>query len=294
MTVDLITAEQGFRRVGPGAPPAAWEGFVSQFGSEDMQKIRVDIRTLAEFFGQLAVESGGFTTIEENLNYSAASLRRVFGRYYDGEGQPSADDHARNPEKIANWVYNDANRINELGNTKKGDGWHFRGSGPIQITGRSNATSRAQKAGMKPEDYIKRLRDDWGFGWQEAASYFVRRVLPGWDGSTEEATTRVNGGHHGLPARILAVDGAYSAMQPMRPLLRDTWPSRFEIQSRLTILEAEDGRPYYEEKIDGIWGRNSKASLKKFQAENGLMADGTPGPASFAALDRAAGLNALA
>jgi predicted chitinase len=47
-----------------------------------------------------------------------------------------------NQEKLANFVYADANRSagHKLGNTQEGDGWRFKGRGLIQITGRSNYT----------------------------------------------------------------------------------------------------------------------------------------------------------
>jgi predicted chitinase len=48
-----------------------------------------------------------------------------------------------NQEKLANFVYDDANRStkHKLGNTQQGDGWRFKGRGFIQITGRANYTN---------------------------------------------------------------------------------------------------------------------------------------------------------
>lgn len=51
-----------------------------------------------------------------------------------------------------------------------------------------------------------------------------------------------------------------------------------EIQNRLSALGYSPGA------VDGIWGRNSIAALKRFQREAGLVVDGICGPASLKAL----------
>jgi putative chitinase len=87
---------------------------------------------LAQFLAQCGHESAGFTVFNENLNYSAAGLLKVFPRHFD---EASATQYARNPVRIANRVY--ANRMSN-GNEASGDGWKFRGRGPLQCTGRDN------------------------------------------------------------------------------------------------------------------------------------------------------------
>jgi putative chitinase len=88
---------------------------------------------MAHFLGQCAHESWGFTAVRENLNYSAAALHKTFKKYFPT--LQSAEVYARQPEKIANFVY--ANRIGN-GPVESGDGWRFRGRGYIQLTGRAN------------------------------------------------------------------------------------------------------------------------------------------------------------
>jgi putative chitinase len=89
----------------------------------------------AHFLAQLAHESTGFKRIEENLNYSAERLKVVFPRYFR---TVSASAYAHNPEKLGSYIY--ANRLGN-GNEKSGDGYRFRGRGPIQCTGRNNYTT---------------------------------------------------------------------------------------------------------------------------------------------------------
>ena len=86
---------------------------------------------LAHFFAQAYAESK-FEVISENLNYSEATLLKVFGKYFN---KTTAKQYARKPEAIANVVY--ANRMGN-GNTKSGDGWRYRGRWFFQITGKNN------------------------------------------------------------------------------------------------------------------------------------------------------------
>lgn len=91
------------------------------------------LNRVAGFIAQCAHESLGFTVLAENLNYSQAGLRKVFPRYFPNDTIAMA--YARKPEKIANRVY--ANRMGN-GNEASGDGWKFRGHGPLQLTGHDN------------------------------------------------------------------------------------------------------------------------------------------------------------
>jgi putative chitinase len=94
-----------------------------------------DIARVSAFIAQCAHESGGFTLMQENLNYSADGLQKIFGKYFPNP--QIAAQYARQPEKIANRVY--ANRMSN-GDEASGDGWKFRGRGLIQLTGKHNYT----------------------------------------------------------------------------------------------------------------------------------------------------------
>lgn len=87
---------------------------------------------IAHFLAQCAHESGGFRLASENLNYSAAGLKKVFPALFPGN---SADSYAKQPQKIASRVY--ANKLGN-GDEASGDGWKYRGRGYIQLTGKSN------------------------------------------------------------------------------------------------------------------------------------------------------------
>lgn len=104
----------------------------------------------AMFLGNLAVESGELSAREENLRYSADRLRAVFPGMFKQNPGKANELVAGGPQAIANFIYDDANRPpkNRLGNTQPGDGFKYRGRGPLQITGRDNYAAFFKSVGM--------------------------------------------------------------------------------------------------------------------------------------------------
>ena len=88
---------------------------------------------IAGFLSNVAHESAGFKFVKENLNYSAASLMRVWPSRFPNIDV--AQRYAMNPEKIANRAY--ADRMGN-GDEASGDGAKFLGRGLIQLTGKNN------------------------------------------------------------------------------------------------------------------------------------------------------------
>jgi len=102
---------------------------------ETASKFKIDTPLkLAHFLAQCGHESGGFKVVNENLNYSADGLKKIFPKYFPGN---LAESYARNPEKIAAKVY--GGRMGNGDETSK-EGWKFRGRGYIQLTGKHNYT----------------------------------------------------------------------------------------------------------------------------------------------------------
>lgn len=157
---------------------------------------------LAHFLAQCGHESGGFRAIQENLNYSADGLNKIFPKYFKNAGR-DASQFARNPEKIANVVY--ANRMSN-GDTASGDGWRFRGRGYIQLTGRANYTKFDKSVSeniLEQPDLVATK-----YPLMSAAFFFDSNGLwsicdRGADDATVTAVTkRVNGGTIGLADRL--------------------------------------------------------------------------------------------
>ncbi|MCB1048311.1 MAG: glycoside hydrolase family 19 protein [Calditrichaeota bacterium] len=91
-------------------------------------------RRLAAFMGQVYVETAGLTRLEENLRYSTPErLDQVFSAVHGVAD--AAELIAAGPQAIANRIY--AGRLGN-GDEASGDGWAFRGSGFLQVTGRDN------------------------------------------------------------------------------------------------------------------------------------------------------------
>jgi len=86
----------------------------------------------AHSIGQMAHESANFTREVENLNYSAAGLRKIFSKYFT---PAQAVAYARQPVRIANRAY--ANRLGN-GDEASGDGWKYKGRGPLQTSLKNN------------------------------------------------------------------------------------------------------------------------------------------------------------
>ena len=97
----------------------------------------------ASFIGQCAHECGNFRVLEENLNYKAATLMRLWPKRFPT--LEIANQYAGNPQKIANSVY--ANRMQNR-DEASGDGWRFRGRGCIQTTGHANYYHAGQAIGV--------------------------------------------------------------------------------------------------------------------------------------------------
>lgn len=87
---------------------------------------------LAGFLSQCSHESERFTHVEENLNYRAQTLIKVWPKNFD---DANASSYSHRPDAIANRAY--AGHMGN-GDEKSGDGWRFHGRGFIQLTGRAN------------------------------------------------------------------------------------------------------------------------------------------------------------
>jgi len=159
---------------------------------------------LSAFLGQILHESDGLTRLEENLSYSAERLTVVWpGRF---PTKADAQPYARNPEALANKVYG-----GRMGNTDPGDGWKYRGRGPLQVTGRDNYRSVGGIVGQDLEA-MPELLEQPRFALEACIAWWEDRIPDELLGDPEKTTRRVNGGLIGLAHREELTNAAREAL----------------------------------------------------------------------------------
>ncbi|WP_162683479.1 trypsin-like serine protease [Rhodobacteraceae bacterium DSL-40] len=156
---------------------------VSPRADRDLVRTLVDNQTLlsesdissrlrvAHFLAQVFTETGGLSRLDENLNYSADRLLRVFSRKVITPAKAREIEHQ--PRQIANWIY--GNRLGNRGRDTD-DGWRYRGSGYIQLTGRDNFVRRGAEIGLPIVDNPDIARDPIA-GLKAATAYWLAREI---------------------------------------------------------------------------------------------------------------------
>ena len=169
---------------------------------EALEKILPDYeidtpQRVASFLAQCAHESGGFNFIQENLNYKAESLCRVWPKYFPN--MEVANQYAHKPEMIANRAYG-----GRMGNGPEasGDGWRYCGRGIIQLTGKSNYSKFAESIDT-PLDELTEFMQTFEGCVQSAAWFWEANNLNQYadNGDILTMTKRINGGTLGLDDR---------------------------------------------------------------------------------------------
>lgn len=173
---------------------------------------------VAHWLAQLAHESAGLTRLEENLRYTTAGrICAVWPSRFATEAD--ARPFVENPAGLANVVY--AAR-NGNGGVASGDGWAFRGRGPMQLTGRANYRAAGAALGIPLESEPDRAAEPWtgaliaGWFWWDNS---LNRLADNGPDALKDITRRVNGGLHGLDDRRRRYDAARAALAPFPEML---------------------------------------------------------------------------
>jgi putative chitinase len=166
-------------------------------------------RQQAAFISQCGHECGSFKILEENLNYRAATLMKLWAKRFPT--LEVANAYAGNPKKIANMVY-----ASRMGNRDEssGDGYRFRGRGCIQLTGHTNYFHAGKALGI---DFVADP--------DLVATPKYAALTAGWFWSTHKCnelaeaadwiglTKKINGGTIGLDDRIKHTNEALAVLQ---------------------------------------------------------------------------------
>jgi putative chitinase len=169
----------------------------------------------AHWLAQILHESARLTTFAENLNYSVEGLLKTFGRRLTPQlasklgridGKQRADQVG-----IANTVY--ANRHGN-GRPESGDGWRYRGQGPIQLTFKDNYRDAANDLNLNLLENPGQLAKEPLSGALVAAWYWSKRGLnfQADVGNVIAITVAINGGYRGLDERIALTEQCLQAL----------------------------------------------------------------------------------
>lgn len=197
--------------------PEKWLPFIR----ETCERYQINTKNrIASFLAQTAHESGGYTMLEENLNYSDATMAAVWPNRFavqepdpnkPGKTRAKKDEKGKNipnafakalhrkPEAIANTVY--SNRMGN-GTIESGEGWKHRGMGLKQLTGKDNHKRCGDALGAdfvsNPELLLEpkwaALSSGWFYSVNRLSDYADKDDLEG-------QTKKINGGLIGIDDR---------------------------------------------------------------------------------------------
>ena len=170
---------------------------------------------LAMLLAQIGHESFDLRRWVEDLHYTTAErIQLVFGkrRFPD---LSTAAPFVGKPEALANYVYDGM-----LGNggPTSGDGWKFRGRGPIQLTGRANY--RAAGASLKlPLEQMPEHGANANTGFRAACWFWTSKgcPAPARKGDVLAVTKIINGGTNGLDDRKARFERACKVLGVVAP-----------------------------------------------------------------------------
>ena len=161
---------------------------------------------MAHFLAQAMQETGSFTVLRESMNYRAARIMEIFGvghhsaRITEAEAATLAHSEPALSERV--YGLGNPGKAHELGNTEPGDGFHYRGNGVLQTTGRGNHRRMGQACGLDFEGHPEFV---------SAPEHALKPALQEWtDSNLNVAADRddivkitkvINGGVNGLPER---------------------------------------------------------------------------------------------
>ena len=165
-------------------------------------------RKQAAFIGQCGHECGNFKILEENLNYRAATLMKLWPKRFPT--QEVANAYEKNPRRIANMVYS-----GRMGNgpAESGEGWKYRGRGLKQLTGKDNYARCGRDLNIdivnNPDLLLEPIFAARSAGWFWKSNNLASFAD---SGDLEGMTKKINGGLIGYAERKAKYDKILNAI----------------------------------------------------------------------------------
>lgn len=196
-----------------------WDGYVSALTSDGIVRLYqvagIDTREdLCAFLANVAHETGGFTILWESLTYtSVAAIRGAWRKRASGYSDAWIKANLlRNPKALGDWAYG-----GRMGNGRdNGDGYKYRGFGPLQTTGKTD--HQTYLAG--DYTYLSGLRAallEWH------AKDCGDRIA---EGNFDAACILINGGANGLKERRAYYKAALAIWTEVPPWAVATHPEQ--------------------------------------------------------------------
>ncbi|QTG12363.1 hypothetical protein G6M86_03505 [Agrobacterium tumefaciens] len=285
----MVTAAQ-IKKLCPSARPVLVDAIVKNWDYAELEGNIVTPFRVQHFLSEIAVETGGLKAIEESLNYTVAGLLSTFGRHRISEAAAKKLGRSGNRKAdqrgIANTVYGGAWGKKNLGNVEADDGWHYRGGGMMQTTGRENYRKMGYEGnpdGLRdPVTAFKTAVREWrNRGCNELAD----------KDDLVAVRKKINGGSNGLTeardylakAKLIFTDGKKAApvkkpssvAAPVNVPLPTPKPA---VQNEKLVEQVQDllwdkGYPEVGES-DNKFGKRTRNAILAFQADNNLPLTG--------------------
>jgi putative chitinase len=228
---------------------------------------------IAHAMAQFSHECGAGREIFENLNYSAQALMKIWPSRFDAA---KAAEFAHNQQRIANEVYGD-----RMGNRPgTDDGWTYRGRGGSQITGRDAYQKLSGSVGLDLINEPDLVNRPDHFLECAVVDFVLRGCLPfAQHDDVSGVTHHLNGGYIGLNDRIAWLARWKAAL---------SLSNSAEVVRNAAWVQRSLNRLGYEPRlvVDGSFGPITTGSLKSFQRDNRLVADGRLDPWTIDTIER--------
>ena len=275
----MITTQQ-ILAAAPNAHPDIVAGIVDHWGEVSTKWGLTTGNRALGFLSTAYEESGGFTVLSENLNYSAARACQIFPSKFPTI--TSAAPYAYQPEKFADRVYG-----GRMGNVGPDDGWRYRGQGLIQITGHDNFAMLEKLTGL-PLLQTPSMATSDDHLLECSVALFAR--YPGIltycdEGDWNAVWALVGSGRPNGPVINLANHQAALAALQRAGIGVEAHESGYDVGSAGWAQSQLVKAGFDPKGVDGVWGRASMAALREFEIAKNLTVDeGLLGPETISAL----------
>lgn len=247
---------------------------------------------LAHFLAQIFHETGGLTILVENHRYSAKNLGKMWDsgnwrRYFPNRAAMVA--MAGQGERLFNIVY--GNRMGN-GGPESGDGFRYRGRGPMQTTGKSAYAKYGKRMGVDLVSNPDLILDPRYalmpalFEWQDMGCNALadRNAIKQIGNAINRGNPNSQAAPIGHLDRVEWFNKIWALLQKKQAApAQPSWEAA-EPDPDIELVQKALVELGYEIKIDGRKGPKTEKAIRSFQASKNIPVDGVAGSVTRAAL----------